>query len=101
MEGLRFELWSNNGEETFIDDKNFLKNLIMMILSKDYGKLFLNLMTEMEQNILNLETFKSQLRTYYKKEINTQFIPSSNNKKLLKISHNTSKDKISHFQTIK
>ena len=84
MEGLRFELWSKNDEETFRDDKKFLKHLIMMIPSKEYGTLFWNLMTQMEQNILNLETFKSQLRTYYKKEINTQSSISSNKNKLLK-----------------
>ena len=67
IEVLMFELWSNHGEETFRDDKKFLKHLIMMIPSKEYGTLFWNLMTQMEQNILSLETFKSQLRTYYKK----------------------------------
>ena len=79
-----FELWYNHGEETFRDYKKFLKHLIMMIPSKEYGTLFWNLMTQMEQNILNLETFKSQLRTYYKKEINTQSSISSNKNKLLK-----------------
>ena len=49
-----------------------------MIPSKEYGTLFWNLMTQMEQNILNLETFNRQLRTYYNKEINTQLSISSN-----------------------
>ena len=49
MEGLRFELWSKNGEETFRDDKKFLKQIIIIILSKDYGTLFFNLMTQLEQ----------------------------------------------------
>ena len=41
IEGLRFELWYNNGEDTSMDDKKFLKQIIIIILSKDYGTLFL------------------------------------------------------------
>ena len=67
IECLSFEIWYNHGEETFRDDKKFLKHLIMMIPSKEYGTLFWNLMTQLEQNILNLETFKSQIITHYEK----------------------------------
>ena len=51
MEGLRFELWSKHGEETFRYDKKFLKHLIMMIPSKEYGTLFWNLMTQKKKSL--------------------------------------------------